>query len=276
MKPAPFDYVRPETQAAAFEHLAAAGGEARPIGGGQSLGPMLNLRLARPGKLVDVSRLGDLRVSRDDARHVEIGAAVTHAEIEDGRSPQPIEGMLRHVAAGIAYRAVRNKGTIGGSLCHADPAADWVSAMTVLDASIVVAGAAGRRRDIAMTEFMVGAYRTALEPGELVRAVRIPKYSGEARWGYYKICRKLGEFADAIGAVVADPARGYCRIVAGSTGAAPLVLDDLAPELARTAAMPAGTRIKDVLGASGIAFDAVKLHQLTVAIQRSIAQALQA
>lgn len=271
MKPSPFTFLSPDSIQAA---QAALSTEVKLIGGGQSLGPMLNLRLARPEMLVDVSRLPDLRQSRRTAHYVEIGAAVTHAEIEDGHTPEPVAGMLRHVARGIAYRAVRNKGTIGGSLCHADPAADWLSAMTVLDARIVIAASSGRTREVAMTEFVTGAYRTCLDAGEMMRAVRIPIYSEKTCWGYYKICRKVGEFADAIGAFVADPQKRYCRVVIGSTAGPPIILDALAQELARTATPPAMARIEQELRSCGVTASDVKLHQLAVAAYRSIAWSL--
>ena len=274
MKPAPFDLIGAADPAAAGKALAAGDGMVKVLAGGQSLGPMLNLRLARPEGLVDVTGLPGLTAMRETATHVEIGAAVTHARIEDGECPEPIAGMLRHVAGGIAYRAVRNRGTIGGSLCHADPAADWVTAMTALGASVVATGADGRSREIAMTEFMLGAYRTALRPDEIATLVRIPRYSAEARWGYHKICRKVGEFADAIGAFVADPVSRTCRVVFGATGGAPLLSAGLAGHVARTGA-PAGlAEVREVLAQSGLALSEIKIHQLAVAHRRAVEEAL--
>ncbi len=274
MKPAPFDLIRTDDTAAAGRAVAAGDGAVKVLAGGQSLGPMLNLRLARPEALVDVTALPGLTGMRETATHVEIGAAVTHARIEDGECPEPIAGMLRHVARGIAYRAVRNRGTIGGSLCHADPAADWVTAMTALGASVVATGADGRSREIPMTEFMLGAYRTALGPGEIATLIRIPRYSPEARWGYHKICRKVGEFADAIGAFVADPASRTCRAVFSSTGGAPLLSPVLAAHAATTGAPADPARVKAELVRSGLALSEVKIHQLAVAHRRAVEEAL--
>ncbi|WP_261403445.1 FAD binding domain-containing protein [Chenggangzhangella methanolivorans] len=118
--------------------------------------------------------------------------------------------MMARVAAGIAYRAVRNRGTIGGSLAHADPAADWVSTLSALGAEIEIASRAGRRR-LAIGAFLTGALSTALQPGELLVSVRIPLVSGAARFGYVKHARKIGEFAHAIGAALVDPERGIAR-----------------------------------------------------------------
>jgi carbon-monoxide dehydrogenase medium subunit len=222
MKPAAFDYVRPSTVAEACGALGPD--ETRIIAGGQSLGPMLNLRLAQPKRLIDISRLPDLGgvESRDDS--LLIGACVTHAAIEDGKAGDIGQDVLQRIAGGIAYRAVRTRGTIGGSLAHADPAADWVTSLTALGATVLTASAGGWR-SIPMEQFILGAFTTALKPGEIVRAVEIPKLGPAARWGYYKICRKPGEFALAIGAVLRDPERGINRSVIGATGGKPIVVE---------------------------------------------------
>jgi carbon-monoxide dehydrogenase medium subunit len=128
MKPARFAMARPRDLAAALSMIAAADSATRIMAGGQSLGPMLNLRLIEPERVVDISTVPELRqIERADGSLV-IGACVTHADIEDGRVPDVANGKMARVASGIAYRAVRNRGTIGGSLAYADPAADWVSA----------------------------------------------------------------------------------------------------------------------------------------------------
>ncbi|MCV2866313.1 FAD binding domain-containing protein [Albidovulum sediminicola] len=274
MKPAPFTIARPAALDAAQQTLHAASHDTKIISGGQSLGPMLNLRLARPERLVDITGLPELTEIRQTATHVEIGAAVTHARIEDGEVPDPIPGMLRHVASGIAYRAVRNRGTIGGSLCHADPAADWVTAMTALGALLVVRSGSSGVREIPMSGFMLGAYRTAMEAGEFLTTVRIPRYSPRARWGYYKICRKVGEFADAIAAFVADPETRTCRVVFGSTGGAPLACRDLARHIATTGGAAPLATVKTVLRDSGLDLSEVKIHQLAVAHRRAVSGAL--
>ncbi|MCO6381282.1 xanthine dehydrogenase family protein subunit M [Oceanicola sp. 502str15] len=267
MKPAPFSHIRPDTAAAVSAGLS--GESAKIIAGGQSLGPMLNLRLARPAKLVGLAALpGQAEISEEGGALV-IGAGVIHARIEDGDSPVELPAMMRHVARGIAYRAVRNRGTLGGSLAHADPAADWVTTMTALDATLRLQGASGARAT-PMRGFMQGAYRTALAPGEFITAVEIAAPLRAPLWGYHKICRKVGEFADAIGAVVIEPASGYARIVAGATGAAPLLLPELAADLARSATAPAPARITEALAAALPGADRVKLHQLTTSLARAI------
>ena len=138
---------------------------------------------------------------------------------------------MREVASNIAYRAVRNRGTVGGSLVHADPAADWPSALTLLGAVAIVAGPGGRR-EIAMEKFFTGLFETVLTPAELLVAVRIPRRSAAARFGYWKFCRKAGEFAQAIGAALRDPERKETRAVVGATDGAPRLFLDLNPDIA--------------------------------------------
>ncbi len=225
MKPTRFDYERPARLEDALALLADGDGLAKVLAGGQSLGPMLNLRLVQPGLLVDVTRIPELTRVDEDGDGLVLGACVTHAAIEDGRVPDVTGGALAEVAGGIAYRAVRNRGTIGGSLAHADPASDWTSCLAAIGAEVVLFGAAGRRT-VAVADFMVGVFETVLAPDEIVEAVRVPRLSPGARFGFYKFCRKTGEFAHAIGAVLHDPERSVLRAVIGATDSTPIVLDD--------------------------------------------------
>jgi len=172
MKAAAFEYQKPTELSAVVSALRASNGEAKLFGGGQSLGPMLNLRLARPKKILDVSTLPALKVIEDLGAAWRIGGGVTHAMLEDrvlvGCEP------LAQVARGIAYRAIRNRGTVGGSLAHADPAADWPLTMPALGATIVIAGVSGERR-VAAESFMTAAFGTALAEDEIIAAVEVPK-----------------------------------------------------------------------------------------------------
>src|SRR3954447_21966223 len=161
MKPARFDYERPNDLPAALVLLGQADREVKLIAGGQSLGPMLNLRLAQPELLVDIRRLAETTRVERDAGGVTIGACVTHAAIEDGTVPDPTNGMLQSVAAGIAYRAVRNRGTVGGSLAHADPAADWPTVLAALGAELLVVGPGGKRT-VPVADLMLGMFMTTL------------------------------------------------------------------------------------------------------------------
>jgi carbon-monoxide dehydrogenase medium subunit len=225
MKAAAFAYDRPTDVKTALALMARADGTAKIIAGGQSLGPMLNLRLVEPDLIVDISGLSELKSAERRGDELVIGACVTHGDIEDGRIPDVTRGAMQRVASAIAYRAVRNRGTIGGSLSHADPSADWVSALSALGAKVTLRSIAGTR-DLLIEEFVTGALESALRPGEIVEAVRVPAMMPSARWGYVKACRKIGEFAHAIAAVLIDPEQATARAVIGALDGAPVVLGD--------------------------------------------------
>jgi aerobic carbon-monoxide dehydrogenase medium subunit len=264
MKAAAFEYARPTSLP---EALALIGGsEAKVLAGGQSLGPMLNLRLAQPALLVDITRIAELAEVAEDGDGVRLGAIVTHAAIEDGRVRDPTGGFLAKVAAGIGYRAVRTRGTIGGSLAHADPAADWLACLTALGADLMLAAVDGRRR-VALDGFVHGAMATGLKSNELIVGVRLPKFSRYARFGYHKICRKAGEFADAVGAVVHDPERGVHRFVASTLAGAPLVLEASQALLAAISELAPLARCLTEAGFSG---DAYETRLRAVVLQRAV------
>lgn len=227
MKPSRFEYERPADLAGAIALNRRDDRVVKILAGGQSLVPMLNFRLAQPDMLVDITRIPELkRIDVNDDAMI-VGACVTHADFEDGRVPDVMGGALRHVARGIAYRAVRTRGTIGGSLAHADPSADWSSSLAAIGADVILRGPAGARR-VAIEQFITGVFEVSLQPGEIVEAVRIPRMSRSARFGYYKICRKPGELAQAIGAILHDPDRSVFRAVFGATGSTPIVIADAA------------------------------------------------
>jgi carbon-monoxide dehydrogenase medium subunit len=236
MKSAAFAYQRPASLADAVRFFGGADGEAKPIAGGQSLGPMLNLRLVRAQLLVDVSDMPEIRTVSARDGGAWIGGAVTHAEIEDGKldavlaPTSPLARMMRYVAGTIAYRAVRNRGTLAGSLAHADPAADWVLAMTALDAM---------------------------------------------RWGYYKFCRKTGEFAEASCASVFDPERGVARIAIGALDGAPALLQKLAGDIARNGiAALTEAAVAEAVASAAPGRDEAQRQLIAASIKRSVKQAL--
>jgi carbon-monoxide dehydrogenase medium subunit len=270
MKPAKFDYERATDVAGAIRLLAAAGGDGKVLAGGQSLVPMMNLRLAQPGLLVDIRGLGDLKRTADGGAHLLLGALVTHAAIEDGKVPDATAGMLPYVARSIAYRAVRNRGTVGGSVVHADPAGDWPTALSALGATAEIAGPSGSRT-VALTDLYLGAFTPALEPDEIVTGLRVPKLSAKARWAYYKVCRKPGEFADSIAAVVIDPERSYRAVVLGATGGPPIRLPALADRLGsgEVAIEDAKASLRDL----GAEFDSYQMQIHAVALSRAIRRA---
>jgi aerobic carbon-monoxide dehydrogenase medium subunit len=229
MKAAAFEYMRPSDVDAAFDALRKNPG-AKVIAGGQSLMPMLNLRLARPQVLIDIAGIDTLRTMEDRKTHIRIGATITHAELENRVIPDCT--LLQRVAGGIAYRAIRNRGTVGGSLAHADPAADWPLAMAAIGATIIVEGRAGSRQ-VPAERFMLGAFQTRLADDEILVAVDVPKFSPKARFGYYKFCRKPGEFPEASAAAVFDPLSRTARLYLGALAGAPQPLHRLAATIAR-------------------------------------------
>jgi carbon-monoxide dehydrogenase medium subunit len=272
MKPAPLDYVRPRSLQEAAAFLSDEGANAKVFAGGQSLGPMLNLRLARPSKLVDIRHVPELRAVRADAKSFSIGATFTHAEIEDGVFEDFSRGLLPFVARGIAYRAVRNRGTVGGSLAHADPAADWISTMAAVGATVVIRGQAGERR-VPAQQFLLGAFTSELSAAEILAAIELPRLTATARWGYYKVCRKTGEFAKAIGVAIQDPQLGLFRI-AGSTEGRPFLLVRSAETLADRGPEHAARDAREEIEEALSHLESSHRQQLVVAVQRSLQKIL--
>ena len=279
MKPAPFDYVRAESVEAAIELVDGHDGFAKFIAGGQSLGPMLNLRIAQPDLVVDISHLEALKAVDAVGDALVLGGGTLHADVEDRVVPDVTNGLLQHVAAGISYRGVRNRGTLGGSLAHADPAADWPLTMMVLDAEIDVRGIAGTRT-IAAIDLIDGPLMTCLADDEIVEQVRIPKLSHAARWGYHKLCRKVGEFGHSLAAVVIDRERNYARAVLGCATTSPMVLADTSAALADGGGGDIGAAIDAAidrdLGASEFPFDDYELQVHRTLVQRAGRDALAA
>ncbi len=221
MKAAPFAYQRPGDLSEALALLSDE--NTKIIAGGQSLGPMLNLRLVQPQLIVDIAALAELKQAERSGDGLVLGACITHADIEDGRIPDLTRGALGGVAANIAYRAVRNRGTLGGSLSHADPAADWVSALAALGATITLRRRGGARK-IEVEKFVVGALETVLLSDEIAETIHIPARPSSAHWGYFKSCRKTGEFAHAIAAILIDPSAATARVVIGAIEKPPIVM----------------------------------------------------
>ncbi|MAO93542.1 MAG: carbon monoxide dehydrogenase [Rhodospirillaceae bacterium] len=224
MKPAPFNYAVAHSLDDAQKALA--GGQNKLVSGNQSLGPMLNLRLARPTGLIDIAQLSDLRQVEDFGDRVRFGAATTHAEIEDGLVTDPTGHWMRDAAANIAYRAVRNRGTIGGSLAHADPAADWVIVMTALCATVLIRDPdqGADLRSLPIEDFITGPYSTGLGPDDVLTAIDVPRPGQNARWAYWKYTRQVGEFAKASAAILSDPENGRVRVAIGALGREPAIL----------------------------------------------------
>jgi carbon-monoxide dehydrogenase medium subunit len=273
VKPVNFGYERPRHFADALKLLSDRTIQAKAMAGGQSLGPLLNMRLVQPDLIVDITALDELKHAEMRGDHLAIGACITHADIEDRRVPDVTRGALPGVAKTIAHRAIRNRGTVGGSLCAADPSADWPSALAALGAEAVLRSAKGTRT-MPVEAFITGALETALEPGELLQAVRVPVLSRDAIWGYYRVCRKAGQHAHAIGAVLLDRPRNVFRAVIGGAGLKPVVIQD-----ARTLCGGAGNlrgfdenAAESMLHSTGIA-DRFERQTYRVVLARAIRQA---
>jgi aerobic carbon-monoxide dehydrogenase medium subunit len=203
MKLPPFDYACPATLPEAVQLLAARDGEAKPLAGGQSLVPMLAFRLAQPTLLVDLRKLADLRGIKISQKGVTLGAMVRWREIEDDERLQTAHPLLKAAVAHIAHYQIRNRGTVGGSLAHADPAAEMPGIAITCDADIAVVGKAGARV-IQAADFFQGALTTALTPDELIVEVRLPAWPAGRRWGFEEFARRRGDFAMAAAAVFYD------------------------------------------------------------------------
>jgi carbon-monoxide dehydrogenase medium subunit len=281
MKAPAFQYHRATSLEQGLELVRSFGGTGKFMAGGQTLMPMMNLRLAAAEHLVDIGGLAELRVTRQAGRRAFFGAGVTHAMVEDGKVRDSAQGYLTHVAGGIAYRSVRNRGTMGGSLAHADPAADWPCALRALDAVAVIRSVDGER-ELPLADFQRGIMETALAEDELLVGVQLPELSAKARWAYRKFCHKVGEFAHSICAVVHDPELGLANVVLGAAADKPVRLPTLSDYLAKGIDLRAleGVEYKsalrqDLVEAAGLdaqTYD-YQLHQTIVT--RSLAEALQ-
>src|SRR5690349_17587495 len=220
MKAAPFEYVRPKSVAEASVALGRRNASTAAIAGGQSLIPMLNLRVALVDLLVDLSRLDDLKVVTETPDSLWLGALTTHAAIEDGKVPDMFSGLMRRVAGQIAYRSVRNHGTIGGSVALADPSADWPCCLIALDASIRIVGRAGVRME-RVADFIQDSFATTLTTGDIVVGFDIPAPRAPLRWGFAKVARKSGAFAQSIAIATAQGKDGPISVVLGAAGPRP-------------------------------------------------------
>ena len=231
MKAAKTIYHKANTLEDAITLATRSDGTSKYMAGGQSLMPMMNLRLAMPEVVIDISGIAALRDSKAVDGKLFIGAGVTHAMIEDGKVEDPAQGYLREVAGGIGYRSVRNKGTIGGSIAHADPAGDWPAAILALGGIAVICGVEGVR-NVPLSDFQLGLMETCLGETDILQGVLLPQLSAGARWGYTKFCHKVGEFAHSICAVVLDPRLRVANAVVGAAGNRPVVLPAVSSQLA--------------------------------------------
>lgn len=216
MIPAAFDYQRADSTDEAIALLTEHGDEAKLLAGGHSLLPMMKLRLAVPSVLVDVGRLDDLRYVRDAGDHVAIGALTRHHDLETDELLATEVPLLAHAAGEVGDPQVRHRGTIGGSLAHADPASDLPAVLLALGGTLVAKGPGGERT-IAATDFFQGFLESALEPDELLTEIRVPKCA-DAGWSFQKFNRRAQDWAIVgVAAVVSDSVTGVGLVNMGST-----------------------------------------------------------
>src|SRR6266851_3618846 len=203
MKLPPFDYACPTTLPEAVQLLASRDGDAKALAGGQSLVPMLAFRLAQPALLVDLRKLADLRGIRISDKCVTLGAMVRWREILDDARLDTAHPLLKAAIAHVAHYQIRNRGTVGGSIAHADPAAEMPGIAMTCDADIAVVGTSGTRV-ISAADFFQGALTTALTSDEIIVEVRLPAWPKRRRWGFQEFARRRGDFAMAAAAVFYD------------------------------------------------------------------------
>jgi carbon-monoxide dehydrogenase medium subunit len=229
--PAPFEYVRAESAGHALSLLAEHGDEAKLLAGGHSLLPMMKLRLAVPSVLIDIGALDELSgiVARGD--DLVIGATTRHADVAGSELARAQAPLLAWSAAQVGDPQIRHRGTIGGSLAHADPAADLPMALIALGGSVEVMGRGGSSRMVAADDFFVGYFETAMDPGEMLTAVRIPRQPDEP-WGYQKFTRRSNDWA-----IVGVAAVGG-RVALANMGPKPLRALAVEEALAAGAAAP--------------------------------------
>ena len=221
MIPAQFDYFAPATLNEAVSLLAEHSDEAKILAGGHSLIPAMKLRLAQPQILIDIGRIKDLSYIREEDGQIRIGAMTTHYQIESSERLREICPLLHETASHIGDMQVRNKGTLGGSLAHADPAADWSAAIIALGAEMVAVKAGGERV-IKADDFFVDLFTTALEPSEILREIRINKPQGRTGQAYVKVHQPASGFA-VVGVAVSltHDGGGTCQAASvGITGVA--------------------------------------------------------
>jgi aerobic carbon-monoxide dehydrogenase medium subunit len=231
LKPAPFDYHRPQTIPEALDLLARFGADAKLLAGGQSLGPMMNLRLARPAHLIDINDLLELDFVRPSAGRLEIGALTRHHRLATDRQIAAQCPILSAVAGTIGHYAIRQRGTLGGSLSHADPAAQLPLIATLLDAELHLRSPAAERR-VTARDFFVASLVTSLAADEMLVAIRLPVLSSATGWAFESFAQRHGGFAVvAVATTVelgADGRVAHFALALGGIAVVPVAFDGVA------------------------------------------------
>jgi aerobic carbon-monoxide dehydrogenase medium subunit len=275
MKPAAFEYHRPQSLAQALALLERHGDDARILAGGQSLAPMLNMRLAQPAHVIDVNDLHEIAHVRDAGEHLAVGALARHEDVARAALVRDACPLLAEAAATIGHYAIRQRGTLGGSLAHADPAAQLPLVAVVLDAAIDVVGARSRRT-VAARDFFLSLMTTALAPGEILVEARFPKSRAREGAAFEIFSRRRGDFAlVAVGATVTlDGANRVSRLRLGVAGVhpVPVTLDDLAE--AQDARIANAQWCRDVAAAARAQIEPEESHLVPAEYRRDLCEAL--
>lgn len=244
MKPPPFEYYAPRSLDEALSLLAQHGDEAKPLAGGQSLIPAMNFRLARPSVLIDLNHVPELFYVRSDASNgggVHIGAMTRLAQIERDASIKERVPLLHETMPNIAHPQIRNRSTFGGSLAHADPAAELPAVAVALDATMRLKSQNGER-EVSASEFFVALFTTAIEPGEMLTEIVLPSLPAQTGWAFQEVARRHGDYALAgAAAVVTLDDSGKCqsaKLVYLGVGDGPIQASQAASSLIGQAGSP--------------------------------------
>ena len=265
MKAAAFAYAKPRSLAEAFELLERPGG--RILAGGQSLIPSLNMRLSAPELLIDIGALASLRGIRHEGNTLHVGALTTHAQVGQSDAVRKHVPMLADAAAQIAHPAIRNRGTLGGSLALADPAAEYPACALALDATLVIQGKKGERRTKA-TEFFKGLFETDLKPDEILTAVEFPT-GGES--SFHELARRQGDYASA--GLAAHRRDSEIRLAFFGVGSKAILAKHAALEAKKSIAAAQQALAKDLDPPADLYHSgATKLHLARVLLGRALAQ----
>lgn len=283
MKPPKFEYHAPATVEEALAHLQHYKGDARPLSGGQSLVPMLNFRLAAPAALIDLSRIPDLAYVQEEDGDILIGGMTRQRVAENSPLVQQYLPLSHEALKWVGHLPTRSRGTVGGSMAHADPSAEQPMALLALDGKVVATGPAGRIREIPAQEFFVSLFTTSLEPDELLTGIRIPKMAAGAGYAVEEFARRKGDFAIVGVAVVVQREGDRCvsaRIVAAGVEDRPIRLHQaeaalvdggLGAQSIRCAAIAAASEV-DPLSDPNASAD-YRRHLLTILLSRALTRA---
>lgn len=233
MKPAYFSYHKPATLSEALSLLAQYGEDGKIIAGGQSLVPSMNFRLARPDTLIDINNIAEIQGVREMPDHLEIGAVTRHATFHDPVCAGALGRMLTKVVANIAHYPIRQRGTFGGSLAHADPASEWCLVATTLGAEMEIHGQSGERR-VPVSSFFHGTFVTAVGRDEMLARIRLPHLPEGWGTGFYEFSRRKGDFALAMSLAALSVQGGVirgARLGLGAVASHPMRLESLEKEL---------------------------------------------